>query len=189
VTGQTIWQCPTCGEQHEGQFDTCWKCGTNRTGRRNQNFHVSEAASENVQSLDSADDVQLPTLQLPTITYLSIPPFIWISLANMFNRLQRGPNIPQISDFSIPTAEIVVDVLACVLIGIPCFFTMARFMFLCIMRRQKWAPEVTWILSMFRLPVNLCQQHSWFVPLYYGSIVAMFIVQFGFTVWHLASTI
>lgn len=24
------WQCPTCGEQMEGQFTSCWKCGTDR---------------------------------------------------------------------------------------------------------------------------------------------------------------
>lgn len=22
------WQCPTCGESHEPQFNECWKCGT-----------------------------------------------------------------------------------------------------------------------------------------------------------------
>jgi len=22
------WQCPTCGESHEAQFTSCWKCGT-----------------------------------------------------------------------------------------------------------------------------------------------------------------
>jgi len=21
-----MWTCPTCGEQHEDQFDSCWKC-------------------------------------------------------------------------------------------------------------------------------------------------------------------
>ncbi len=24
------WACPSCGEQHEGQFGACWKCGSNR---------------------------------------------------------------------------------------------------------------------------------------------------------------
>lgn len=24
------WQCPTCGENHEGQFTACWKCGYDR---------------------------------------------------------------------------------------------------------------------------------------------------------------
>jgi len=26
----TPWTCPSCGEQLEGQFLSCWKCGTNR---------------------------------------------------------------------------------------------------------------------------------------------------------------
>ena len=24
------WRCPQCGEQLEGQFTACWKCGTRR---------------------------------------------------------------------------------------------------------------------------------------------------------------
>ena len=24
------WKCPRCEEEMEGQFDVCWKCGTNR---------------------------------------------------------------------------------------------------------------------------------------------------------------
>jgi len=24
------WRCPSCGEQLEGQFTSCWKCGTAR---------------------------------------------------------------------------------------------------------------------------------------------------------------
>lgn len=27
---QSSWTCPSCGEQLEGQFDSCWKCGTVR---------------------------------------------------------------------------------------------------------------------------------------------------------------
>lgn len=27
------WQCPQCAEQVEGQFSSCWKCGTDRAGR------------------------------------------------------------------------------------------------------------------------------------------------------------
>ena len=28
---KTAWQCP-CGEVLEGQFETCWKCGSERQG-------------------------------------------------------------------------------------------------------------------------------------------------------------
>ena len=27
---QSSWTCPSCGEQLEGQFGSCWKCGANR---------------------------------------------------------------------------------------------------------------------------------------------------------------
>jgi hypothetical protein len=27
------WKCPQCGEQVEGQFTTCWKCGTDRVDK------------------------------------------------------------------------------------------------------------------------------------------------------------
>ena len=27
----TDWLCPGCGEQIEGQFDACWKCGRSRS--------------------------------------------------------------------------------------------------------------------------------------------------------------
>src|SRR3979411_544122 len=27
---QSAWICPSCGEQLEGQFGSCWKCGANR---------------------------------------------------------------------------------------------------------------------------------------------------------------
>jgi hypothetical protein len=29
-TPESPWTCPSCGEQLEGQFGSCWKCGTNR---------------------------------------------------------------------------------------------------------------------------------------------------------------
>jgi hypothetical protein len=27
-----MWTCPKCGEKVEGQFDSCWSCGTKRDG-------------------------------------------------------------------------------------------------------------------------------------------------------------
>ena len=26
-TAAEAWVCPACGERHEGQFNSCWKCG------------------------------------------------------------------------------------------------------------------------------------------------------------------
>lgn len=28
---QTAWTCPSCGEQLEGQFASCWNCGAHRS--------------------------------------------------------------------------------------------------------------------------------------------------------------
>jgi len=30
--GAAVWKCVKCGERIEEQFDSCWKCGTDRTG-------------------------------------------------------------------------------------------------------------------------------------------------------------
>ncbi len=30
TTPQNAWTCTSCGEQLEGQFGSCWKCGANR---------------------------------------------------------------------------------------------------------------------------------------------------------------
>jgi hypothetical protein len=30
TTPQVSWKCPKCGEVLEGQFTTCWKCGTEK---------------------------------------------------------------------------------------------------------------------------------------------------------------
>ncbi|HGS4818664.1 TPA: DUF2007 domain-containing protein [Vibrio cholerae] len=27
------WQCPECGEHHEGQFSACWQCGFSQTAQ------------------------------------------------------------------------------------------------------------------------------------------------------------
>lgn len=29
-SNQDSWTCPRCGERHESQFSTCWKCGQER---------------------------------------------------------------------------------------------------------------------------------------------------------------
>ncbi len=31
IGSQTSWTCPACGEKSEGQFESCWKCGTTRS--------------------------------------------------------------------------------------------------------------------------------------------------------------
>jgi hypothetical protein len=29
-TAQVAWKCDSCGEEHDGQFTECWKCGKSR---------------------------------------------------------------------------------------------------------------------------------------------------------------
>jgi hypothetical protein len=36
------WQCRSCGESIGGQFDSCWKCGTERDGRKGRDFNSTD---------------------------------------------------------------------------------------------------------------------------------------------------
>ena len=188
MTVHTTWQCPNCGETHDGQFDTCWKCGSNPTGDRDSDFHVSEPVHDQDQAPDSpTEETQLPILQLPTVTYFSIPPFIWISLVGNFYEFQNLV-ANQVPDFSLSTTEIAVTAIYTVLIWIPIFITMVRFMFLCIVRRHRLSngfAVLFCILSMFRLPDSFFRMHRWFVPIYYGSIAALFVAPLCFAAWRL----
>jgi hypothetical protein len=37
-----MWICPKCTEEMEPGFDTCWNCGTSRTGEENPDFEPEE---------------------------------------------------------------------------------------------------------------------------------------------------
>ena len=40
------WKCNTCGESHEDQFDSCWKCGVEREGNAViRDFNIQESPS------------------------------------------------------------------------------------------------------------------------------------------------
>jgi hypothetical protein len=45
--------------------------------------------------------------------------------------------------------------------------------------------QVLWMLSMFRLPERLRRTQHWFVPVYYGSIVALVIAPMAIVAWRL----
>lgn len=186
MTANAKWQCPNCGEEHDKRFDTCWKCGTDSAGDRDPEFQVSEPVGEPDQAPDSpTDQTQLPDLQLPTVTYFSIPPTIWICLAVMPRDLQRFA-AHRMLEFSPSPGEIVVQAIVAVLVGIPIFLTMVRAWFLCIIRRYNASnglAELLWILSMFQLPESFRRRHGWFVPVYYGSLGALFIAALGFVGW------
>jgi hypothetical protein len=40
--GIVMWICPKCTEEMEPGFDTCWNCGTSRTGEENPDFEPEE---------------------------------------------------------------------------------------------------------------------------------------------------
>ena len=187
-----MWQCPNCGEQHPNGFDICWKCGSDPAGDRDPDFQVSEPVREEDQAPETITaDTPLPALQLPAITYFSIPPYIWLTLIMAFNRLEHlaGNQVPDLSPSPI---DIVVCCFAVVLIGIPSFFTMAHAMFFCIVRRKNPSnslAELLWKLSMFRLPETLRRSQRWFVPVYYGSSVALLIAPLGYGAWRLLQSI
>jgi hypothetical protein len=167
VSVPTMWQCPNCGEEHHDGFDICWKCGSDPAGNSDPDFHISEPIREQDQTPDfPTNDKQLPSLELPTVTYFSIPPYICISLIMMFNDLEHFA-ANQVPDFSLSPIDILVYFIATVLIGIPIFIAMARAMFLCIIRRQNLSNSLTellWMLSMFRLPETIRRSQHWFVP-------------------------
>ena len=181
-----MWQCPTCAEQHEDQFDTCWQCGTVSTGSPSPDFCISEPAIEQDRLPDSpADDSQLPLLRLPTITYFSIPPVLWLSLATLIADIQPlSRHLP--IEATISPTQIVLLVMAELLVGIPIFFAMVRGFFHCIVRKKIGGNSLSnflWLLTVFRLPELFHHKHCWFVPVYYVSIGAYVIIPFVAIVW------
>ncbi len=177
-----MWRCPNCGEHHDDQFDSCWKCGTGSAGDSNPDFRVSEPATEQDQSPDSQmAELQPPTLRLPSITYFSIAAYPWIYLAlfignpKLFFR-QISPMSPE---FHISPTEIIFSAFAFLLIGLPVAAKMVHAWYLDFMRKYTFSDGwfgMTWMLSMFLLPDSLRCSHRWFVPVYYVSLVAWFVV-------------
>ena len=173
-----MWQCPVCAESLEDSFDTCWKCGTSSTRHRDPAFRISEPATAQDQSLDSvAEAARLPDLRLPTATYFAIPPFIWLSLiyfAIDFREKFVSPNRLQL-DFGVSPITLVLWAVAMLLVGVPVGFVFLRGMFLRIMRKQiggSYWSDVSWIISLFRLPDLYHRKYRWFVWVYYFSIIA-----------------
>ena len=43
LKGQAMWECSSCSESIEDDFDVCWKCGTSQSGEKDPNFrHVDD---------------------------------------------------------------------------------------------------------------------------------------------------
>jgi uncharacterized protein YbjQ (UPF0145 family) len=60
-TKDMAWQCKKCGESHEDQFDSCWKCGIEREG----NAVIRDFKIQEFQSF--TDDLKLPCSTTPEI--------------------------------------------------------------------------------------------------------------------------
>lgn len=193
----TTWQCPNCGEQHREEFEVCWKCGTNLVGQRDPGFRISEPVRERDQMPESPPDSQeLPILQLPLITYFSIPPLMCYSLFTTHKFLEQLDSMhksielfdsTQLPGFRFSLADIAVYCIAMVLIVIPGMVTVVRAEIYRIVHRHKFsshASEIKWNLSMYRFPESMKRSYGWFVPIYYGSVAAWVIMLFVLLAWH-----
>jgi hypothetical protein len=169
-----MWQCLNCAEQLEDAFDTCWKCGTDINGVRDPDFCVSEPATNEDQSRTAAvDERQLPALQLPSLTYVCIPPFLWLSTASLIRDECAGPT--QRGPIHLSAIEIVFLAIGVALVYLPVGFELFRGCYTRLVRKQRGAgglSDFVWLLSMFRLPQSLHGRYRWFAVVYYGSIVA-----------------
>ncbi len=182
-----MWNCPCCDEKHQSVFDTCWKCGSNRTGEVDPEFRISESVREQDQAIATiTSGTELPSLQLPVLTYFSIPPVLCLGLILQFNKIQQLRN-NQIPEIALSPFEIVMVCALFILVLVPISFTMCR-QALTIFRTRRFDPsnifsEYLFFLSMFRLPESIGKSHRWFVPVYYGSFIAIMFAPIGAAAW------
>lgn len=184
-----MWRCPYCREKHDGVFDVCWKCGSDAVGNSEPGFCSPGVIIAQDQTPDApVDSKDLPSLELPTVTYVCLPLFVWTCLIIMFHDLE-SLSAGRVPDSPLSPSRMAAYGITTILIGIPMFFTIVRAAFPCIMRRQipsSWMVQVLWMLSMFQLPERLRRTQRWFVPLYYGSMGALLIAPMAFCAWRLA---
>ena len=188
----TTWQCPNCGEQHCEEFDVCWKCGTNLVGQRDPEFRITEPVRDLDQALESPSNSQeLPVLQLPLVTYFSIPPVLCYSLFTMHKILDSFDST-QMPGFPFSLTDIAVYSIAMVLIWVPGMITVIRAVtYLCVHKHKfsSRAAESKWHNSIYRLPESARRSYPWFVPIYNYSLDAWLIVSIGLIAWRLLQLI
>ena len=46
------WSCPNCSEKIDSQFDRCWKCGADKGGNTEADFHKSLPVESETESSD-----------------------------------------------------------------------------------------------------------------------------------------
>lgn len=64
------WKCPNCDEVHEEPFDSCWKCGTVKTGERLD--FISEAGDDFESATQESDMPCATTPNLPGRSIVSV---------------------------------------------------------------------------------------------------------------------
>jgi hypothetical protein len=177
-----MWQCFNCGEQHEEQFEQCWKCGSNRAGQRTPYFEISEPVTQMDQAPATDRDDALPEIELPTITYFSIPPFLWI---NWVGLASVPCSVPLDLAPRFSSAGFLLEIVFGVLVGIPVFVAIVRATWVPFFRRQKpdYFEGLNRFFATFRLPASLAKSYRWFVPVYYGSLIAIVPMFFALVLW------
>ena len=75
------WSCSSCSEEIELQFDRCWKCGSDKDGKINDDFHELLSSHSETQSADKGSGISWSALMLIWVVILTIPlgiVFAWI---------------------------------------------------------------------------------------------------------------
>ncbi|HHM13023.1 MAG TPA: hypothetical protein ENJ16_05680, partial [Planctomycetaceae bacterium] len=109
----------------------------------------------------------VPSTELPTITYISIPLFIGVFLVEMAIRYV-GVDMGMPEETPSPLA-IAALCLAIPTIGVPVLVAMVRLVYSSISRARHSASDprnvrsLLRMLSMFRLPRSICRSYRWFV--------------------------
>jgi hypothetical protein len=135
-----MWVCPACAESLDEEFDTCWKCGTDRAGGKSAEFVIDEPVEDRGQDAESADDHPGRQIQLPDITYYSIP--IWCCWAAVQISTQRF-NYVQGADGRLPPLALNLLVMTAfiLVIGLPLLIATLR-----IFHDRKHDPLRPWLL-------------------------------------------
>ena len=176
-----MWNCLNCSETHDDQFDACWKCGSTRDGQRNPESRLAEPVEGHAQSTRA--DGESPSLRLPAVTYFSIPVYLWYAAIRLLFQLADFPSARPYEWPATPAGwvvQIAVIVGTTFFIGIPIFACIVRALYRFISRRTPGGIEM---LSMFLLPQEFRSKHRWFVPIYYGSILAAVLLPVACAIW------
>ena len=167
------WQCFKCGEEHEEHFDACWKCGSYAIGTVDPAFRAAKPWDADDEPYDSsAEELQLPKLELPTVSYYCFPVLglllVHLRISSVMNDLAFQPSV----------LEIVVTVFYFLLVVVPGIAVLLPALFGMFARwvrtgESSSVRELFWMMSILKLPQHIQRSQSSFVPVYYASFVLM----------------